>query len=220
VLRRIEAACTRAGRDAGDVTLVVVTKGHEVDEIRRLVLGRGHRVLGENRVQEWRDKHDELGDEVEWHLVGHLQRNKVRYCRPFALLHSVDSERLALALSEQGQRWDHTFRVLVQVNVAGEGTKHGVAAQEAEALVDRIRALTNVEVLGLMTMAPFVDDPEQVRDVFGALARLRARLGLSELSMGMSADFEIAVEEGATLVRVGSAVFEPDGHHVAPGSGR
>jgi PLP dependent protein len=152
-----------------------------------------------------------VGPDVEWHLVGHLQRNKVKYCRPFALIHSLDSVRLAEALEEEGARHGHVFRTLVQVNVAGEASKHGVPPEEAEALVALVRTLEHVRVEGLMTMAPYAEDPERARPVFGALRALRDRLGLDALSMGMSGDVEVAVEEGATLVRVGSALFDPDG---------
>lgn len=207
VLHRIEAACARAGRDPSGVTLVAITKGHDVEEIRRRVLAHGHRILGENRVQEWRAKAEALGQEVEWHLVGHLQRNKVKLVAGVELIHSLDSERLADALEAEGARRDVVFRTLLQVNVSGETRKYGVAPAEAPALARHVASLGHVTLEGLMTMAPYSDDPESSRPHFRALRRLGDTLAVPGLSMGMSGDFEVAVEEGATWVRVGSALF-------------
>ncbi len=207
---RIAAACARAERALEEVTLVAVTKGHGAEEVERRLLSRGQSVLAENRVQEWREKHEALPSEVEWHLVGHLQRNKVKSCRTFALIHSLDSLRLAQALEADGEKHEHVFRVLIQVNVAGETAKYGVASAQVGELYERIRELPHVEVLGLMTIAPYADDPERSRGVFRALRNLRDTLSLEALSMGMSGDYEVAVEEGATLVRVGSALFADD----------
>ncbi len=207
VRQRIEAACARVGRAPSEVTLVAVTKGHGVDEIRQRVLAHGHRTLGENRVQEWRDKAADLGPDVAWHLVGHLQRNKVKYVASVALLHSLDSERLADALEVEGTRQETTFRTLLQVNVAREPGKYGVAPEAAAGMVRHVAGLQHVTLEGLMTMAPYSDDPEASRPVFRDLRRLGDTLGLTGLSMGMSGDFEVAVEEGATWVRVGTALF-------------
>jgi PLP dependent protein len=210
VRARIARACSRAGRDPGEVTLVAVTKGRGPETVRRVLVDRSHRVLGENRLQEWRDKHGRLPGDVEWHLVGHLQRNKVRYCRPFALIHSLDSLRLAEALDAEGERHDHVFAVLIQVNVALEERKYGVPPGEAAGLLEATRRLAHVRVDGLMTIAPYHEDPERSRGVFREARRLRDTLGLRALSMGMSGDLDVAVEEGATLVRVGSALFEAE----------
>ena len=207
VQERILQACERAGRDPAEVTLVAVTKGHDVSDIERVVLEHGHRVLGENRVQEWRDKAEVL-ENIEWHFIGNLQTNKVKYCTPFSVIHSLNSVRLADAMQTQGERREHVFRVMVEVNVTGEASKQGAEAEEAEALVEHARGLSQVEVLGLMTIAPYSDNPEDARPVFRALRDLRNKLGLKDLSMGMSGDFEVAIEEGATFVRVGSALFE------------
>ncbi len=207
VLQRIEAACAGVGRDPSEVTLVAVTKGHDVDEIRDRVLARGHRILGENRVQEWRGKAAALGPDVTWHLIGHLQRNKVKYLAGVALIHSLDSPRLADALEAEGARQGTTFRVLLQVNVAREPGKFGVAPEACAALADHIASLEHVALDGLMTMAPYSDDPESSRPFFRELRRLGDTLGTARLSMGMSGDFEVAVEEGAAWVRVGSALF-------------
>lgn len=207
VLERIATACSRAGRDLAEVGLVAVTKGHDVDAIRRHVLAHGHRALGENRVQEWRAKAAVLGAEVEWHLIGHLQRNKVRLLQGVRLIHSLDSERLADALEAEGAKRGETFRALLQVNVAGEEGKYGVAPADVASVVEHLRSLDHVAIEGLMTMAPYSEDPEASRPVFRDLRRLGDRLGLVGLSMGMSGDFEVAIEEGATWVRVGTALF-------------
>jgi PLP dependent protein len=206
---RIESACAAVGRDPADVTLVAVTKGRGPEEVRRALLERGHRDLGENRVQEWQRKVDALGPEVAWHLVGHLQTNKVRFCRPFALIHSLDSERLADALEAEGARHEHVFPVLLQVNVAGEAQKYGVAPGDVAAVVRHVASLPHVRLEGLMTIAPYADDPEAARPVFRTLRALADRHAHGRTSMGMSDDLEVAVEEGATWVRVGRAAFEP-----------
>jgi pyridoxal phosphate enzyme (YggS family) len=209
VRRRIEAACAAAGRDPSDVTLVAVTKGHGPDQVRRALLDQGHRDLGENRVQEWQTKAEALGPDVAWHLVGHLQTNKVRFCAPFALIHSLDSARLADALEAEGARRGHVFPVLLQVNVAGEAQKHGVAPSEVAELTRHLGSLAHVRLDGLMTIAPYADDPERARPVFRALRELADRHAFGRTSMGMSGDLEVAIEEGATWVRVGRAAFEP-----------
>ena len=203
---RLEQACRRTGRNPADVTLIAVTKGQSVHSIRENVLAHGHTVLGESRIQEWRTKATELPG-VEWHLIGNLQTNKVKYCRPFHTLHSLNSARLADALEEYGAKRDHVFRVMLEVNVAGEANKQGVLPDETEALTRYAQSLPHLNVAGLMTIAPYDDDPEASRPVFRKLRALRDTLGLKELSMGMSGDFEVAVEEGATYVRVGSALF-------------
>lgn len=207
VQERIRQACERAGRDPNEVTLIAVTKGHSVEEIREAVLSHGHTVLGESRVQEWQDKADSLNG-VEWHFIGNLQRNKVKYCLPFHTIHSLNSQRLANTMQQQGEKKGHTFRVMVEVNVAGEEAKQGAEMEEAERLVRYAQGLSRVEVRGLMTIAPYTDDAEAVRPVFRRLRDLRDKLDLEELSMGMSGDFEVAIEEGASMVRIGSALFE------------
>ena len=190
-----------------EVKLIAVTKGHSVAEIREAVLQYSHTALGENRVQEWRDKYEVLPD-AEWHFIGNLQRNKVKYCLPFHTIHSLNSVRLADELEKQGAKREHTFRVMVEVNVAGEDSKEGAAFAEAETLVRHAQSLVHVEVAGLMTIAPYSDNPQDARPYFRKLRELRGELGLKELSMGMSGDFEVAVEEGATCVRIGSALFD------------
>jgi pyridoxal phosphate enzyme (YggS family) len=209
VQARIAAACRRAGREPDEVKLVAVTKGHDAGEITRLLVARGCRVLGENRVQEWREKGARLaGLDIEWHMIGNLQRNKVKYCRPFHTIHSLNARALADELQRQGERAEHRFRVLVEVNLTGEESKRGAALDDADELVAYVRALPNLELTGLMAMAPWFDDPERARPAFAGLRELRDKLGLVDLSMGMSNDFEVAVEEGATIVRVGTALFQ------------
>lgn len=207
VRARIGAAAERVGRTPGDITLVGVSKTHPPDAVAA-AFAAGLRDFGENRVQEAAAKIDALRAQdvaPRWHLVGHLQRNKVAAALDlFDILHSVDSERLAEAISAQATR---PVRVFIEVNVAGEAAKFGVPPGEAAGLAERIGALPKLDLLGLMTVAPQVDDPEDVRRVFRTLRELRDAIGLRELSMGMTDDFEVAVEEGSTLVRVGRAIF-------------
>jgi PLP dependent protein len=198
--------CEQAGRNPSEVKLVAVTKGHSVSDIDKEILQHGHRILGENRIQEWRDKAAQL-ENVEWHLIGSLQRNKVKYCLPFSLIHSLNSTRLADELQDFGAKKNHVFKVLVEVNVAGEENKMGVPLGKAETLVHYAQTLPNVQVEGLMTVAPYSDTPDTARPYFAQLRQLRDRLRLRELSAGMSGDFETAIWEGATLLRIGSALF-------------
>ncbi len=207
VKERIASAAERAGRAPHDITLVAISKTHPA-EVVAAAFAAGLRDFGENRVQEAASKVIALraqGIRPRWHLVGHLQRNKAPAAIDlFDILHSVDSERLAEALSAAAAR---PVRVLIEVNVAGEGTKFGVAPEAVSKLAARIGDLPHLELAGLMTVAPRVDDPEDARPVFRQLRHLRDAVGLRELSMGMTDDFEVAVEEGSTLVRVGRAIF-------------
>ncbi|HEX7238671.1 MAG TPA: YggS family pyridoxal phosphate-dependent enzyme, partial [Longimicrobiaceae bacterium] len=214
VRTRIEEARARAGR-SDPVTLVAVTKTHPADAVRA-VRELGVADVGENRVPELEEKVGEVGREaVRWHLIGHLQRNKVRKALPlFDLLHSLDSHRLAEAVSEEAVRAGTTVRALVQVNSAGEETKGGFAPEEAVEAAGRICALPGLAVEGMMTMAPFTDDQAVLRRAFASTRRAWEEAGREvagfralHLSMGMSNDFEIAVEEGSTLVRVGTVLF-------------
>ena len=183
VQERLEAACERAGRDPEEVKFVAVTKGHSVAEIREAVLQYSHTALGENRVQEWRDKHAVLPD-AEWHFIGNLQRNKVKYCLPFHTIHSLNSVRLADEMEKQGAKREHTFRVMVEVNVAGEDSKEGTAFAEAGALVRHAQSLAHVKVAGLMTIAPYSEDPEDARPYFRKLRERRDELGLKNCRWG------------------------------------
>jgi len=214
VRARIEAAARRAGRPPEGVRIVAVTKGFPPEKIAEAVAA-GVADMGENRLQEALPKIEWLkgrGIKVTWHFVGHLQTNKVKgVLAHFDLIHSVDSVRLAREISRQAAR---PVPVLLQVNVAAEATKGGFILEPV--LPDRelfwaawevIRGLPNLEIRGLMTIAPQADDPEEVRPVFRRLRELAERLGLPELSMGMTEDYEVAVEEGATMVRLGRAIF-------------
>lgn len=203
---RIAEACLRAGRNPDDVTLIAVTKGRSAAEIAAAVLANNHHILGESRIQEWRKKAAEL-QHSEWHFIGNLQTNKVKYCEGFHSIHSLNSLHLAAALEQFGSKKNHTFRVFAEVNVTGEKSKQGAPLDKVTALVDAARKMAHLEVVGLMTIAPYEDDPEKVRGIFRELKALGDRLELPELSMGMSGDFEVAIEEGATYVRVGTALF-------------
>ncbi len=216
VRERMAAACRRVGRDPASVTLVAVTKYAELDWVRAL-LALGIRELGENRPQQLDLRAQEIVAPVHWHLIGHLQRNKIRSILPrTALIHSADSLRLLEAIDRVAAEIDLRPRVLVEVNMSGETAKHGFQAEGLLAAWDEILKLTRVEVVGLMTMAAYSPDPETARPAFAGLRKVRDTLqGLSfgtgvqleHLSMGMTADFEVAIEEGATLVRIGSALW-------------
>jgi hypothetical protein len=214
---RMADAARRSGRAPDAVRLVAVTKTVGVATVRSLVEA-GQADIGENRAQEIRDRARELaGEAVRWHMIGHLQRNKVKYVVPAcAMIHSVDSGRVAEAISSRGEAEGVRARCLLEVNVSGEEAKYGASSAEAPALARAVAAMPGVDLAGLMTMAPFVEDAETVRPVFAALRELAARINgegglpapLGELSMGMTQDYEVAIEEGATLVRVGTALFE------------
>jgi pyridoxal phosphate enzyme (YggS family) len=212
VQARMRAAADRSGRRIEDVRLVAVTKGVDPERIRE-ALALGIVDLGENRIQEALPKIAALGPAPRWHLVGHLQRNKVgRAIEVFALIHSVDSVRLAEEIARRAGVLGRDIPVLLQVNVAGEPGKHGFAPEEVRDAARRIAGSPGVRVRGLMTIAPLADDPETVRPMFRRLRRLseevRAEVSdADELSMGMSQDYEVAIEEGATLIRVGRAIF-------------
>ncbi|MFC2049598.1 YggS family pyridoxal phosphate-dependent enzyme [Chloroflexota bacterium] len=207
VHRRIARACERSHRSPGEITLVVVTKEIGISAIRA-AFDCGIRDFGENRAQEAEEKIIQLSDlkpDVTWHMVGHLQRNKAKTAvELFDIIHSVDSTKLAEILSRRAEK---AIPVLLQVNVSGEATKGGFTVNEIEAAVEEIRQLPNLKVMGLMTIAPFVADIEEARPVFRKLRELRDSLGLEHLSMGMTDDFEVAIEEGATMLRIGRAIF-------------
>lgn len=209
VRERIVAACARAGRDPADVTLVAVSKRHPVERVRE-AWEAGQRVFGENYVQELASKADAAADleGVEWRFIGHLQRNKAKLlARPGVVVETVDSERLAAELDKRARAAGVVMPVLVQVNVGGEAQKSGCEPTELDAILAAIRGAAHLDVRGLMTIPPATDDPDDARPHFAALRRLAEDHGLKELSMGMSADLEAAVAEGATIVRVGTAIF-------------
>lgn len=219
VRARLERAAERSGRDPASIRLVAVTKQVDADRIR-VLHSLGVRTVGENRVQEALRKQAELADlDLAWHLIGHLQTNKVKQViGAFDLVHGVDSVKLARALDARAEEcWQGKTRqdVLLQVNVAREASKHGFFPEDLPAAAQEILSLEHLNLRGLMTVAPYAADPESVRGVFRRLRDLRDacqrvagdRTELSELSMGMSQDFAVAIEEGATIVRIGTALF-------------
>lgn len=219
VRQRIADAAQRVGRQASDVTLVAVSKYVGADEIRALV-ETGCKDIGESRPQELWKKAEALGDlPIRWHMIGHVQRNKVARTLPIcSLLHSIDSLRLIQAVNDECGESLRKTRVLLEVNVSGDETKHGFEPDEIESLLPTVASLTHVEVVGLMTMAARLGGEQRAREDFVRLRELRDQLAnmcppevrLRELSMGMSGDYEVAIEEGATIVRVGSALFAND----------
>jgi pyridoxal phosphate enzyme (YggS family) len=209
VREAIARACGRAGRSPGDVVLVAVSKTVEPERIR-LAVAAGVPALGESRVQEAREKIEALGRLVPWHLIGSLQTNKAKdAARLFDWIESVDRVELARELSRRARAGGRTLDVLIQVNLGEEPQKGGVAPGELKALLDALVGLESLRVRGLMAIPPAVASAEAARPYFRRLRELRDGVGLEHLSMGMSGDFEVAIEEGATMVRVGTAIFGP-----------
>jgi len=212
VRERIDRAAQRAGRDSKEIKLVAVSKTVEVARIKEAIEG-GVSILGENYVQEAQKKIETLGRRVSWHFIGHLQSNKARYAvRLFDAVHSIDSLSLAEELNRRAEQENRVISVMIEVNLSREATKFGTDEERLLSLARGIQQLGCLSLEGLMTMPPYFDDPEMSRPYYAALRELRGRLAgegipMKELSMGMSGDFEIAVEEGATYVRVGTAIF-------------
>ncbi len=218
-IRRTEAnireACIRAGREMQDVTMIAVSKTKPIDMLQE-AYDCGCRHFGENKVQELTDKYEQLPKDIKWHMIGHLQRNKVKYIVDKAyLIHSVDSLRLAEEISKEAGKKGITAHILVEVNIAGEETKFGIAKEEAEELIREIAKLPSIQIEGLMAIAPYVENPEKNRQYFEDLYHLSVDIeqknidnsNMSVLSMGMTGDYEVAVEEGATYVRIGTGIF-------------
>jgi pyridoxal phosphate enzyme (YggS family) len=215
VMNRIASAAKRAGRDPSSVRLVVVTKTIDRGRIAEAVAA-GAAILGENRVQEAKEKIEALGKMASWHLIGHLQTNKAKYAvKLFDLIHSVDNLELAAEIDRQAAKIGKVQDILVEVNIAGEASKAGMAVKGAPSLVREAARLKNLSIRGLMTMPPYSENPEESRPYFTVLQELAETIAkesipnvsMQELSMGMSGDFEVAIDEGATLVRVGTAIF-------------
>jgi PLP dependent protein len=213
VLVQIADAAGKAGRLPDDIELVAISKTHDAEKVRQAVEA-GQQLFGESRVQEARVKIPELSSTLRWHFVGHLQKNKIRHALPlFELIHSVDSLTLAQDINRIAQEDGLHPRVLLEVNMAGEGSKFGFKPETVREEMESLLALDRLSILGLMTIPPLADEAEASRKYFVALRELRDRLqtefhvDLAQLSMGMTNDFPIAVEEGATLVRVGTAIF-------------
>lgn len=215
VEEKVIQACKRAGRDSSEVTLIAVSKTKPISMIEEL-LPLGVRDFGENKVQELTEKAEILSPEIRWHMIGHLQRNKVKYVVDKAcLIHSVDSLRLAEEISKEAGKKNRTASVLLEVNVAGEESKFGIAPEEALPLAKEIAGLPHIQIKGLMTIAPYTEDPENNRNFFRDLRKLSVDIAqenidnvtMNVLSMGMTGDYEVAIEEGATHVRVGTGIF-------------
>lgn len=211
----IEKACQKSSRASSDVTLIAVSKTKPVSMIQE-ALADGVLDFGENKVQELVDKYEQLPKNIRWHLIGHLQRNKVKYIiDKVFLIHSVDSLRLAEEISREAVKKQVCIKILIQVNIADEDTKFGLKQEEVLPVMTQIAKLPNIKISGLMTIAPFVENPEDNRIHFQALKKLYVDIGeknidnvsMEILSMGMTGDYEVAVEEGATMVRVGTGIF-------------
>ena len=215
VEERIAAACMRAGRRREDVTLIAVSKTKPVDMLRE-AYDLGIRVFGENKVQELTEKYDRLPEDIRWHMIGHLQTNKVKYIvGKTELIHSVDSLNLAEMIEKESQKHGCVTDILVEVNVAEEESKFGLRMEEVIPFIEKIVQYPHINVRGLMTIAPFVENPEENRTIFADLHKLYVDIKeknidngtVSILSMGMTNDYEVAIEEGATMVRIGTGIF-------------
>lgn len=215
VKKEITMSAKRSGRNPGDITLIAVSKTKPVEMIEE-VYALGVRDFGENKVQELIEKYDRLPDDIRWHLIGHLQTNKVKYIiDKVYLIHSVDSLNLASVISREALKHSVTANILIEVNVSGEDSKFGVAPKDLSELVKEISLLPGISIKGLMTVAPYVVDSEQNRQIFIKMRKLAVdimqknidNVSMECLSMGMSGDYSVAVEEGATYVRVGTSIF-------------
>ena len=215
VQNNIKKACERVGRKSEEVTLVAVSKMKPLSDIEEL-LETGQLEYGENYVQELCDKYENISKPVHWHMIGHLQTNKVKYIiDKVSMVHSVDSVRLAEAIEKEAAKKDICMPVLIEVNVAGEESKFGLSVEEVLPFLEEISSYEHLQVKGLMTIAPFVANPEENREVFQKLKKLSVdiaakninNVNMSVLSMGMTNDYQVAVEEGATMVRVGTGIF-------------
>ena len=216
VEQNIERACKKAGRARSEVTLIAVSKTKPVEMIQE-IYDAGCRDFGENKVQELCEKIEQLPNDIKWHMIGHLQRNKVKYIidNHVSLIHSVDSYRLAEEINIQAKKKNVIIPILVEVNIAMEESKFGISPEDAIALVEQIAELKNVKIEGLMTIAPYVVDAEENRLYFRKIKQLSVDIGnknidnvsMKILSMGMTGDYMVAIEEGATMVRVGTGIF-------------
>lgn len=215
VYRNIEEACQNAGRSKEDVTLIAVSKTKPVSMLME-AYEHGCREFGENKVQELIDKYEVMPKDIKWHMIGHLQRNKVKYVvGKAALIHSVDSLKLAEEISREAVKKQVEVSILIEVNIAGEDTKFGVTAEDAEQLVRDAASLPGIQIKGLMTIAPFTMNPEENRQYFAMLKQLSVdinqknidNVNMNVLSMGMTGDYMVAIEEGASYVRVGTGIF-------------
>ena len=212
---RIQAACDRAGRSRKEITLIAVSKTKPV-EMLQTIYDAGSRDFGENKVQEMCDKIEQLPTDIRWHMIGHLQTNKVKYIvGRVSLIHSVDSLHLAQEIEKQAAKLDVIVPILIEVNIAEEESKFGIHKEETISLVREVAALPHIRIQGLMTIAPYVENPEDNRAYFRGIKQLSVdiarenidNVSMDCLSMGMTGDYEVAIEEGATMVRVGTGIF-------------
>lgn len=215
VEKRIQEACLRAGRKREEITLIAVSKTKPIPMLEEIYQEQ-IRDFGENKVQELTQKEEVLPKDIRWHMIGHLQRNKIKYIvDKTTLIHSVDSIRLAEAIHKEAQKKGVVADVLLEVNVAEEESKFGFSYEEVLPALETLKTFSNIRIRGLMTIAPFVEDPEENRSVFASLKQLSVDIAKKNidnieveiLSMGMTNDFEVAIEEGATMIRVGTAIF-------------
>ena len=215
VEEKIAKACERAGRAREEVTLIAVSKTKPVEMLQE-IYDEGIRDFGENKVQELTEKYEVMPKDMKWHMIGHLQRNKVKYLvGKVQLIHSVDSLRLAEQIEKEFAKADEIANVLIEVNMAQEESKFGITSQETEELIREIAKLPHVRIQGLMTIAPFTDNPETNRVYFKNMKKLSVdinnknidNVSMNVLSMGMTGDYQVAIEEGATMVRVGTGIF-------------
>ena len=215
VRKNIDEACRMAGRDPKEVTLISVSKTKPVSMLKE-AYDAGARCFGENKVQEIMDKHPQLPEDIQWHMIGHLQRNKVKYIvDKVSMIHSVDSLRLAQTIEQEAAKHNVCVPVLLEVNVAQEESKFGLKMDEVLPLIETIADFPHIKVQGLMTIAPYVENAEDNRDFFRQLKKLSVdieakninNVSMSVLSMGMTGDYQVAVQEGATMVRVGTGIF-------------
>ncbi len=215
VQEKIAAACDRSGRSPQEVTLIAVSKTKPVSMLKE-AYDAGCRDFGENKVQELVEKWEQMPKDIRWHMIGHLQRNKVKYIvDKVSLIHSVDSLRLAEEISKEAGKKNVTVSILIEINVAQEVSKFGTTCEEAVRLVEEVSGLPNIRIEGLMTIAPYVENPEENRQYFEKLRQIYVdiihknidNVYMEELSMGMTGDYEVAVMEGATYVRVGTGIF-------------
>lgn len=215
VEKHVQAACDRAGRSRDEVTLIAVSKTKPVSDIEE-VLTTGILDYGENKVQELSDKYEVLPKNIRWHMIGHLQRNKVKYIvDKVAMIHSVDSLRLAETIEKEAEKKDVVVPILIEVNVAQEESKFGLKPEEVLPFIEQIASFPHIQIKGLMTIAPYVENAEENREIFRELKKLSVDIAakninnvtMSVLSMGMTGDYMVAVQEGATMVRVGTGIF-------------
>ena len=215
VEKQIQEACKKANRDRSEVTLIAVSKTKPVSMLEE-AYSEGIRCFGENKVQELTEKYDQLPADIKWHMIGHLQRNKVKYIVDKAeLIHSVDSLRLAETIEQEAAKKNIIANILIEVNVAEEDSKFGLKVGEVIPLIEEISKFPHIKIKGLMTIAPYVENPEENRSVFACLRKLSVdiaeknidNVNVEILSMGMTNDYQVAIEEGATLIRVGTGIF-------------